>query len=131
MPAQDDLRQRVLSLVHSAGHEGVQKTLQHLRADFYVPHDRRLVQEFVRACPTCQRNKTPTQRPAGLLQPLEVPSQVWADISMDFVEGLPKVGWKSVILTVVDCFSKYAHFIALSHPYTASSVARTFFDGIV
>jgi hypothetical protein len=50
---------------------------------------------------------------------------------MDFIEGLPKVHGKSVILTVVDRFSKYAHFIALGHPYTASSVARAFFDGIV
>jgi len=56
---------------------------------------------------------------------------VLADISMDFIEGLPKVGGKSVILTVVDRFSKYAHFIALGHPYTAASVARAFFDGIV
>ena len=56
---------------------------------------------------------------------------MWVGISMDFIEGLPKVGGKSVILTVVDRFSKYAHFIALSHPYTASSVARAFFDGIV
>lgn len=54
---------------------------------------------------------------------MEVSSQVWIDISMDFIEGLPKVGDKSVILTVVDCFSKYAHFIALSHPYMATSVA--------
>src|SRR4051812_2681644 len=60
-----------------------------------------------------------------------VPSQVWTDISMDFIEGLPKVGGKSVILTVADRFSKYAHFIALGHPYTAASVARAFFDGIV
>ena len=50
---------------------------------------------------------------------------------MDFIEGLPKVHDKSVVLTVVDRFSKYAHFIALSHPYTAASVARAFFDGIV
>jgi len=50
---------------------------------------------------------------------------------MDFIEGLPKVGGKSVILTVVNRFSKYAHFIALGHPYTAVSVARAFFDGIV
>jgi hypothetical protein len=62
-----------------------------------------------------------------VLQPLQVPSQVWADISMDFIEGLPKVGGKSVILTVVDRFSKYAHFIPLGHPYTAASVARAFF----
>jgi hypothetical protein len=59
------------------------------------------------------------------------PSVVWQDISLDIVEGLPKVAGKSVILTVVDQFSKYAHFIALSHPYTAESVARVFFADIV
>jgi hypothetical protein len=36
-----------------------------------------------------------------------------------------------VILTMVDRFSMYAHFIPLGHPYTAASVARAFFDGIV
>ncbi|XP_073367728.1 uncharacterized protein [Aegilops tauschii subsp. strangulata] len=66
---------------------------------------------------TCQCNKTETPRLAGLPQPLEVPSQVWADISMDFIKGLPKVGGKSVILTVV--------------ARAADSVARAFFDGIV
>jgi hypothetical protein len=50
---------------------------------------------------------------------------------MDFVEALPKVGGKSVILTVVDRFSKMAHFIPISHPYLATSVAKAFFDGIV
>jgi hypothetical protein len=66
-----------------------------------------------------------------MLQPLEVPSQVWTDISMDFIEGLPKVGGKSFILTVVDRFSKNAHFIMLGHPYTAASVTHAFFDGII
>lgn len=56
---------------------------------------------------------------------------MWADISMEFIEGLPKVHCKSVIPTVVDRFSKYAHFITLSHPYTATSAARAFFDKIV
>ncbi|KAK1606382.1 hypothetical protein QYE76_030055 [Lolium multiflorum] len=131
VPDHEDLRHQVLLLAHSAGHEGVQKTLHRLRADFYIPGDKALVQDWVRSCETCQRNKTETLRPAGVLQPLDVPSQVWADISMDFIEGLPRVGGKSVILTVVDRFSKYAHFIALGHPYTAASVARAFFDGIV
>jgi hypothetical protein len=48
---------------------------------------------------------------------------------MDFIEALPKVHGRSVILTVVNHFSKYAHFIALNHPYSAASV--TFFDDIV
>jgi hypothetical protein len=50
---------------------------------------------------------------------------------MDFVEGFPRVGGKSVVLTVVDRFSKMAHFIPLGHPYTALTVAQAFFDNIV
>ena len=56
---------------------------------------------------------------------------MWSDISLDFIEGLPRVNGKSVILTMVDRFSKHAHFIALSHPYTAASVAKAFFEAIV
>ena len=50
---------------------------------------------------------------------------------MDFVEGFLCINGKSVILTVVDRFSKFAHFIALGHPYTATSVAHAFFADIV
>jgi hypothetical protein len=56
---------------------------------------------------------------------------VWADIGMDFIEALPRVNGKSVILTVVDRFSKYCHFIPLAHPYPAESVAQVFFAEIV
>jgi hypothetical protein len=106
------------------GHEGAQKTLHHLRSNFFVPGARIVVRDFVRTCAVCQRNKTDHLHPTGLLRPLEVPSGVWADNVMDFIEGFPKVSGKSVILTVVDRFSKYAHFIPLGHPYTATMVAR-------
>jgi hypothetical protein len=69
--------------------------------------------------------------PSGLLQPLDVPSVLWADIDMDFVEGFPRVNVKSVILTVANLFSKYAHFMPLGYPYTATSVTRIIFDEIV
>jgi hypothetical protein len=50
---------------------------------------------------------------------------------MDFVEALPKVGGKSVLLTVVGRFSKMAHFIPLSHPYSVASVTKAFFDSVI
>jgi hypothetical protein len=50
---------------------------------------------------------------------------------MDFVEALPRVRGKSVILTVVDRFSKYAHFIPLAHPYSVETVAQSFFSELV
>jgi hypothetical protein len=50
---------------------------------------------------------------------------------MDFIEALPRVNGKSVILTMVDRFSKYCHFILLAHPYTAETVAQVFFSEIV
>jgi len=49
---------------------------------------------------------------------------------MDFVEGLPKSEGREVIFVVVDRFSKYAHFMAIPHPYTACSVARVFLDNV-
>jgi hypothetical protein len=68
---------------------------------------------------------------AGLLLPLPVQQAVWIDIDLDFVEAMPRVGGKSVILMVVDRFSKYCQFIPLAHPYSAESVVQAFLADIV
>jgi hypothetical protein len=131
IPPASPLLQEIVAAVHNDGHEGVQRTLHRLRRDFHFPNMRSVVQDFVRACPTCQRYKSEHLHPAGLLMPLPIPTVVWADIGLDFIEALPRVNEKSVILSVVDRFSKYCHFIALGHPYTAESVAQAFFADII
>lgn len=64
----------------------------------------------------------------GLLQPLLIPSGVWHNIAMDFIEGLPKSGRNDIIWVIVDRMSKYAYFIALAHPLTAATLAQMFID---
>jgi hypothetical protein len=55
---------------------------------------------------------------------------VWADNTMHFVKGFPKVGSKLVIPTAEDRFLMYAQFIPLGHPYTVTTVAHAFFSNI-
>nr|GEV23785.1 hypothetical protein [Tanacetum cinerariifolium] len=66
----------------------------------------------------------------GLLQPLPMPNKVWSHIFMDLICSLPKSQGNTVIFVVVDRLSKYAHFIPLAHPYTATDVAQAFLDNI-
>nr|XP_023922292.1 uncharacterized protein LOC112033747 [Quercus suber] len=73
-----------------------------------------------------QKLKHKTYFPIGLLQPLPIPEKLWLDVSMDFVEGLPKSHLKSVVFVVVDRLNKYTHFMAFSHPYTAAKVANLY-----
>lgn len=45
---------------------------------------------------------------------------------MDFIDGLPHSTGLSVIMVVVDRLSKYGHFVALKHLYSAKTVAKVF-----
>lgn len=81
-------------------------------------------------CDICQRCKHETVALPGLLQPLPTPDQAWEDVSMDFIEGLPKSEGKDTILVIVDRLTKFAHFMSLTHPFTAPEVARLLLDSV-
>jgi hypothetical protein len=59
---------------------------------------KRDIAEYVALCDTCQRVKDEHQRPAGLLQLLQVPKWKWEEITMDFIMGLPRTqsGYDSI-----------------------------------
>ncbi|KAK8931221.1 hypothetical protein KSP39_PZI016563 [Platanthera zijinensis] len=126
-------RHTIIKLYHDSptgGHSGIRPTVHRLRQLFYWKNLKSSVHDHIQRCTVCQQCKTTCSPPAGLLQPLPIPDRVWQDISMDFIEGLPLSHGKDVILVVVDRLSKYAHFIALRHPYTALTVAQAFMDSI-
>lgn len=60
--------------------------------------------------------------PGDLVCLLQTPGP-WSHVTMDFVTGLPPSSGNTVILTVVDCFSKFSHFVVLPNLPSALETA--------
>ena len=88
------------------------------------------VKHFVQSCAIYQQSKYDRSKSPGLLQPLPVPDSAWQVISMDFIEGLPLSQTFNCVLVIVDLLTKYGHFIPLRHPFTAVTVAKSFFQHV-
>lgn len=128
-----DLRKDILLHYHDSavgGHSGTQATYKRINQTMYWKGLKNDVYQHLQACLTCQQHKGETVATPSLLQPIPIPDKVWTKISMDFIVGLPNSHGKTTILVVVDRLSKAAQFIALAHPYTASTIAQAFLDSI-
>lgn len=86
--------------------------------------------EYVAACPICSRNKSSSHSLAGLLQPLLVPQCPWSDITLDFIAGLPHSEGTTIVLTVVDIFSKMIHFIPMPKLPKAKETAEALLKNV-
>ncbi|GAU25204.1 hypothetical protein TSUD_151040 [Trifolium subterraneum] len=134
IPHDGALIQQVLYELHTSplgGHAGITRTVARVKAQFYWSDMKKDIVEYVQNCEICQKAKTANTLPAGLLQPLPIPSQVWEDVAMDFITGLPLSHGYTVILVVIDRLTKYAHFIPLKTDYTSKIVAEAFMHHIV
>jgi hypothetical protein len=130
---QSRFKQLLLKEFHDSlvgGHVGVVRTLKRLCANFYWDNMRQEVQTYVCQCSLCQMTKYDTKRPNSLLQPLHVPSKVWKDVSMDFVTGLPPSSGDTVLLVVVDRFSKGVHLGALPTRFITYNVTDIFISKV-
>jgi len=85
----------------------------------------------LKECDVYQRFKSDCMKPASLLQPLPIPTTIWTDVSMDFIEVLPRSNGYTVIMVIVDRLTKYAYFVVLKHPFTATTVAKVFIANVV
>ena len=121
------VRPPVLQWGHSSRiscHPGFRRTLVLLQQRFWWPSMAADTKEFVAACSVCARIKASHQAPAGLLRPLPIPHRPWSHIAVDFITGLPPSEGNTVILTIIDQFSKAAHFIPLSKLPSALQTAN-------
>ncbi|KAG1956955.1 retrotransposable element [Pimephales promelas] len=129
----EGLRSDVIQWGHSSNvacHPGVTRTGFSVKQRFWWPRMARDIHDFVLACSVCAIGKSSNQPPDGLLQPLPVPSRPWSHIALDFITALPPSQGNTVILTVVDRFSKAAHFIPLPKLPSAKETAVTIVDHV-
>ena len=129
----DVMRSQVLEWGHSTHltcHPGINRTLSFLQQRFWWPSMVIDTRSFISACPVCARNKTSTRPSSGLLRPLPVPSRPWSHIAVDFVTGLPPSGGKTVILTIIDRFSKAVHLVALPKLPSARETADLLVENV-
>lgn len=98
-----------------------------------------LTQEIIpEGCPTTRLFVMPGVRSAviywpssGLCNPILIPRCPWSHKSLDFVTGLTPSDGNTVILTVVDRFSKMIHFIPIFSLPLAKETVEAFQDNVL
>src|SRR6185437_14828303 len=90
------------------------------------------VAKYVSECDICRRVKASHLRPAGMLQPLDIPLWKWENISIDFIVVLPPTskGYDS-IWVIVDRLSKSAHFLLVKTHYSSHHYVEIYMARIV
>jgi hypothetical protein len=136
VPDIKSIRELILKKAHETTysiHPGSEKMYQDLKKRFWWYGMKREIAEYVARCDSCQRIiKAEHQRPASLLQPLQIPQWKWDEIGMDFIVGLPRTraGYDS-IWVVVDRLTKVAHFIPVNTTYNSAVLAELYMSQIV
>lgn len=128
------LRSFLLKELHAspyAGHLGVTKTMKLVARHYWWPTMAKDVERFVTTCHLCQKNKARQGKPAGLLQPLELPHVPWQTVTMDFITQLPRTtDGHDAILVVVDKLTKMVHLVPTSSRATAEQTATLFLNHV-
>ena len=93
VPDKEGLRNKILAEAHTSAysiHPGSTKIFLDLKTNYWWNGMKGDIVAFVARYDICQRVKAEHQKPAGLLQPLLVPTWKWDGIGMDFITGLPR-----------------------------------------
>ena len=93
VPNNKDLREQILVKHHelaALGHLGQKKMLELLKRTYWWPRMKLDMENFVRGCQSCQRNKIIYQKRATPLYPLDAPEGPWQEIMVDMIGPLPQ-----------------------------------------
>lgn len=112
----------------TSGHIRITKALERLQKCFTWCNIKNNVRQFIAQCLDCQHTKYEPKKFVGLLDPLPIPAKPWEDLFLDFIVGIPPFWGHTMILVVVDIFSKGIHLGMLPSHYITYTVTPLFLD---
>ena len=119
----------------TAGHWGVQKTLDLMERSYKIKDLRKTVEKYVTTCPICQAVKAERKKKLGVIEPLRIPERRWQAVHMDWVLGLPPwppgEGTYDAVLTFTDRATKQVHLVPTNRFEQATDTARYFLNYVV
>eukprot|EP00983_Pelagomonas_calceolata_P018085 566727-Pelagomonas_calceolata.AAC.1 len=132
---QGELRHRLMHEAHDtpiSGHLGRAKTLECLVWQYFWPKMSADVHHYTSTCPTCQKAKTSTTKPIGLLHPLPTLTQKWEQVTLDLITELPPTRDTNydAIVVFVDRLTKRIHVAPTVTSVTAEGMAQLLFDNV-
>lgn len=108
------MQQQLLHQCHdspAAGHQGVDKTMEHLRGEGYWVNMHQHVERYCRECTKCQKSKLPQPSRAPLTSiPIGKP---WQMVAIDILTVPLSSNGNKYLLVVQDYFTKWADAIPL------------------
>ena len=135
IPGYPDIRKTIIEEIHQGfggGHLGHKKTLEKVHRNYYWEKMGKDVEAFIKSCEVCQRTKSSTQKPVGLLNPIPPPDNKFDTVSMDFIGPLPTTqnGYDG-ILVIVDTLTKAVTLEPIKFTFGAIQIAEIFFKRII
>lgn len=113
----------------TAGHLGVRRTFDKLnRSNYYWPHLRRYVQNYIASCDICEERKNPHRKKRSFIKSY-LSGVKFERIGVDIAGPFPKsVNGFTYIIVISDYFTKFTEIFPLRN-IDAETVAETLFKG--
>nr|XP_012151327.1 PREDICTED: uncharacterized protein LOC105663898 [Megachile rotundata] len=110
-------RSQIIQEYHDSvvgGHRGSYKLYQLIRERFYWPGMAKEIAEFVRSCPSCQKNKNYSTKIKQPMLITDTPRKAFEKVQMDIVGPLPVTNkGNQYLLTIQDNLTKYSDAIPI------------------
>src|SRR5487761_1155848 len=136
VPPIEPLQRGLVELNHdtpTAAHPGIDKTHRYMLKQYWWPHCREFVRQYVKGCAICQANKPITHCNNPPLNPITPQGEPlpFQTIAVDFIVKLPLSGGYDTIMTVIDhdC-TKAVILMPCNETVDAEGVARLYKDRV-